>query len=168
MASLLRRALPLLAALLPRAAPLAPAAGDGARVFLRCSPLVGGPAFLPLHVEVIVAPPAPDGPDDAAAAGAVWHRFDFLPARPTDAADLRRLATLRPVPGRVRCRTAERGELTTCDRGATALVPIGRAPPGVRAADVAAAARRFAEGEGGADADGARYGELRLVGGKNW
>ena len=162
MASLLRRALPLLAALLPRAAPLAPAAGDGARVFLRCSPLVGGPAFLPLHVEVIVAPPAPDGPDDAAA-GAVWHRFDFLPARPTDAADLRRLATLRPVPGRVRCRTAERGELTTCDRGATALLPAGRCAPGVRAAAVAAAARRFA-----ADADGARYGELRLVGGKNW
>ena len=103
--------------------------GD-AHVYLRFSPLIGGPAFLPLHVEVIVAL------EDANHANqqkltqhmdtiyfrrtnklsstpflsdsCQLHRFDFLPQNPTDSSTLASLATLQGVPGRVRHRIQER------------------------------------------------------------
>jgi hypothetical protein len=83
--------------------------------FLRFSPLIGGPSFLPLHVEVILVPvidritvvehgietalnPAPNSEYFDI------HRFDFLPENPREPATIVRLMQLQAVPGLVRYR----------------------------------------------------------------
>lgn len=63
-------------------------------VWLRFSPLVGGPPFLPLHVEVILKQSSQE----------TLHRFDFLPMNPLDPSTIKNLITLRSVPGNVRYR----------------------------------------------------------------
>ena len=105
-----------------------------ALLFLRFSSLVGGPSFLPLHVEVIVATleeavDATGGITDEIYVGidaeftlapilsmegvSAVHRFDYLPVDPTDPSTIVRLLTLGGVPGRMRHR--ERGRRRTDD-----------------------------------------------------
>ena len=99
---------------------------EDTHAFLRFSPLIGGPPFLPLHVEVIFAV------EDANCSEKIkskmdtiyvtktnnlsstpilrrllLHRFDFLPENPTDPSTLARLSTLQGVPGRVRHRICD-------------------------------------------------------------
>lgn len=79
-----------------------PASCNNLNVFLRLSPLIGGPRFLPLHLEVMLSDNGPSSSDDAAG---LLHRFDFVPANPTDPKTLAQLLTLRSVPGLARYRT---------------------------------------------------------------
>ena len=101
------------------------AEGANAHIFLRFSPLIGGPSFLPLHVEVIIAVEARNSNEEMnqnmntiyirrsnnisstsfLKEQLVLHRFDFLPEKPTDPVSLSRLVTLRSVPARVRHRS---------------------------------------------------------------
>ena len=95
-------------------------------IFLRFSPLIGGPAFLPLHVEVILAVEDACSEKTETIMDTVHvrkdsrlsstpfltdfsqlHRFDFLPVNPTDTSTLVRLVSLRGVPGRLRYRSYE-------------------------------------------------------------
>ena len=97
--------------------------GDS-HLFLRFSPLIGGPAFLPLHVEVIIAVEEANRGSSTKQKQNMdtiyirkannlsvfkepsqLHRFDFLPEKPTDPSTLTRLLTLKAVPGRLRYRT---------------------------------------------------------------
>ena len=92
-------------------------------LFIRFSPLIGGPAFLPLHVEVIIA--VEEGKNDSERLQqkmnticirrsnnlsmfqglfSQLHRFDFLPEKPTDPSTLAKLTTFNAVPGRLRYR----------------------------------------------------------------
>jgi hypothetical protein len=82
-------------------------------LFLRFSPLIGGPPFLPLHVDIILVPQISADPDKIEAVlksatneneYADIHRFDFLPENPTDPTTIVRLMLLQGVPGRVRYR----------------------------------------------------------------
>ena len=59
-------------------------------IYLRATRLVGGPAFLPLHVQIAVGETA----------------FDFLPAKPTAAATTARLLTGGSVDGLIRVQGA--------------------------------------------------------------
>ena len=59
-------------------------------MFLRLSPLVGGPKFLRVHTALFVE-------DDNELVG-----FDFLPREPTDPETLRKLVTMQTCPGQVR------------------------------------------------------------------
>jgi hypothetical protein len=67
----------------------------GLGLYLRFSPLIGGPRFAPVHVEVMLA-------DES-----TLHRFDFVPADATDPTTLAMLLTLRSVPGILRYRVVE-------------------------------------------------------------
>jgi len=87
-------------------------------VYVRLSPLVGGPKFLPLHAEIMIlaSGDAVFGTDESGINslreglnGRVLHRFDFLPENPTDPATLARLLSLQSVPGLARYRTLPRG-----------------------------------------------------------
>ena len=69
----------------------------GLGLFLRFSPLIGGPRFAPVHVEVMLA-------DESTG---TLHRFDFVPADATDPTTLAMLLTLRSVPGILRYRVVE-------------------------------------------------------------
>uniref|UniRef100_A0A7R9W8Y9 Uncharacterized protein n=1 Tax=Pseudictyota dubia TaxID=2749911 RepID=A0A7R9W8Y9_9STRA len=87
-------------------------------VYLRLSPLVGGPSYLPLHAEIMLLDSSgnvdeegncPDAPwRRQRRSGRVLHRFDFLPEEPTDPSTLARLLTLQSVPGLARYRTLPR------------------------------------------------------------
>ena len=66
----------------------APTSAGGEPVYAALRPLVGGPAFLPLHVQI-------------AHEGVV---YDFLPAEPTAAATTSTLLVGGAVEGRIRCR----------------------------------------------------------------
>lgn len=66
-------------------------------IYLRFSPLIGGPRFLPAHVEVMLANESTGS----------LHRYDFVPANPTDPKTLTTLLTLRSVPGVLRCRVVD-------------------------------------------------------------
>ena len=57
------------------------------RVTLMSSPLIGGPAWLPLHCKMIV--------DDS-------HVFDFIPLKATSVKTIKNLVTLQEVPATVR------------------------------------------------------------------
>eukprot|EP00588_Corethron_pennatum_P028695 CAMPEP_0194335242 /NCGR_PEP_ID=MMETSP0171-20130528/68871_1 /TAXON_ID=218684 /ORGANISM="Corethron pennatum, Strain L29A3" /LENGTH=166 /DNA_ID=CAMNT_0039098231 /DNA_START=53 /DNA_END=553 /DNA_ORIENTATION=+ len=71
-------------------------------VYLRFKPLVGGPQFLPVHAEVwTVLPPGKT------------VRYDFLPADPLAPETVRRLLSLRSVPGECRVRW----QSTSCGTG---------------------------------------------------
>ena len=85
--------------------PTAPASIDATRaarpVFVALRPLVNGPAFLPLHVQLATTADSDHGnappPDEYVA-------YDFLPADPTAAATLTSLLSGRAVAGRIRVR----------------------------------------------------------------
>ncbi len=126
---------------------------NSVQIYLRFSPLIGGPSFLPLHVEVILAPHAKKNHvisenNYGGKAAPQFHKFDFLPTNPTDPMTLLRLMTLRPVSGKVRHRvfceknfpykneiTVENGNRLTLDNiltfryqkgmGLTVSLPIG-------------------------------------------
>ena len=68
-------------------------------LYLRFSPLIGGPRFLrvPAHAEVIIANESTGS----------LHRYDFVPANPTDPKTLATLLILRSVPGVLRCRVVD-------------------------------------------------------------
>jgi len=122
----------------------------GHAVYLRFSPLIGGPRWLPLHVAVLVdtRDEASDGGerDEAEAErgggrAAAERRgaggggddddddallcWDFLPAAPTEPATLARLATLRAVPGVVRERRLSRARAAHGGGGARAAAAGG-------------------------------------------
>eukprot|EP00808_Paulinella_micropora_P011676 g4172.t1 len=64
---------------------------DVPRLYIRFSPLIGGPSFLPLHSTIYV--------DDGEGGLVGW---DFLPENATDPATLRRIISLRSTEGLVR------------------------------------------------------------------
>ena len=95
-------------------------------IFLRFSPLIGGPSFLPLHVEVIIIVYEDVNNSEEMTMDTVYirrnnnlsstflnkqqlqfHRFDFLPERPLDPSTISQLSTLQAVPGNVRYRRYE-------------------------------------------------------------
>ena len=114
-------------------------------VFLRFSPLIGGPNLLPLHVEVILASNfqnaeaftekkedltvpfsmvSCDSDSDPFGSGGnenegrdYLHRIDFLPKHPKDPSTLLKLLTFRPVPGLVRHRILYTGSAGIEDDG---------------------------------------------------
>lgn len=120
------------------------------QVFLRFSPLIGGPSVLPLHVEVILAEKDADRRSDAEDdKGTIYirnsndfaylntypqiHRLDFLPENPTDPSTIARLISFQSVPGRLRHRYYTQHNVTSLntshvDRGITVLLPIGSIP----------------------------------------
>lgn len=69
----------------------------GLGLYLRFSPLIGGPHFAPVHVEVMLA-------DESTG---TLHRFDFVPADATDPTTLAMLLSLRSVPGILRYRVVK-------------------------------------------------------------
>ena len=71
-------------------------------IYLRFSPLIGGPRFLPAHVEVMISNESKGS----------LHRYDFVPANPTDPKTLATLLTLRSVPGVLRCRVVDASSST--------------------------------------------------------
>lgn len=77
---------------------------DNYLVFAQFKPLVGGPSFLPLHVEVIIAPSSSESGMNLLE-NSVAHRFDFLPLNPENPAVLQQLISFQSVPGLVRYRT---------------------------------------------------------------
>lgn len=116
------------------------------RVFLRCSPLIGGPSVLPLHVEVILAEDVDTtrrSIDDTIYIRKTndlthltntypqLHRFDFLPVNPKDPSTVVSLATFQSVPGKLRHRYYNTQNITSTDttsadgRGVTIVLPIG-------------------------------------------
>ena len=138
--------------------------GANAHIFLRFSPLIGGPSFLPLHVEVIIALEARNSNEEMKQnMNTVYirrfnnisstsflkeqlalHRFDFLPEKPTDPANISRLVTLRSVPAKVRHRryygtsinrnnnniqtNSEKSTENQDGKGITILIPVGSIP----------------------------------------
>jgi hypothetical protein len=165
-------------------------------IYIRFSPLVGGPIFLPLHVEVIFVV------DDATTAttptqthtmdtvyirnsesfssvpffnnSMIFHRFDFLPANPTDPSTLARLFTFQSVPGVVRCRSISQQDANdesvkiTDRNGFTILIPVGshmcRSSDNTNSNDddIVSTAVRFKDEYGDNT-----FKEIRLLGGKN-
>ncbi len=125
---------------------------DKVQVFLRFSPLIGGPP-IPLHVEVILAEDDADKRKDNIkskeegstiyirktnnlASAAVLntyqqlHRLDFLPENPTEPSTVIRLASLQSVPGKLRHRYYSQKITASSDskqdgRGITVLLPVG-------------------------------------------
>ena len=96
-------------------------------IFLRFSPLIGGPSFLPLHVEVIIIVNEDVNNSEEMKMDTVYirqnnnllatflneqkslqfHRFDFIPEKPLDPSTISRISTLQAVPGNVRYRRYE-------------------------------------------------------------
>ncbi|KAL3771325.1 hypothetical protein ACHAWO_005391 [Cyclotella atomus] len=107
---------------------------DHVSIFLRFSPLIGGPPFLPLHVEVLLTqdvPPSKSNTKDQQMHQLIEgilknttnnryldiHRFDFLPQNPRDGDTIVRLMLLKGVPGNVRyrnCLMVDRDSLQDC------------------------------------------------------
>lgn len=79
----------------------------GSQLFLRFSPLVGGPN-IPLHVEVMIlntlCPIYQNASEQQTASFEILHRFDFLPKAPTENSTIMKLMTLNSVPGVLRHR----------------------------------------------------------------
>jgi len=80
--------------------------GKGNQVYVRFSPLIGGPKFLPIHVEVMFLDyiNTQKVNDDDGTTVEYLHRFDFLPAHPNDDATIMKLLSLQSVSGLVRHR----------------------------------------------------------------
>mmetsp|Transcript_22206 Transcript_22206/g.44640 ORF Transcript_22206/g.44640 Transcript_22206/m.44640 type:complete len:247 (-) Transcript_22206:801-1541(-) len=121
---------------------------DSVQVFLRFSPLIGGPP-IPLHVEVILTEGDADKHKDAERKGTLYirktnnlasmavlntypqlHRLDFLPENPTDPSTVVRLASLQSVPGKLRHRyyVTASSDAKQDGRGITVLLPVGSIP----------------------------------------
>ena len=86
------------------------------QVSIAFSPLVGGPAFLPLHISILLLQQQPqDGRQSKKDSLPLslkntedeldQHRFDFLPVHARDPQVLQKLVSLQYVPGYVRCTT---------------------------------------------------------------
>ncbi len=124
---------------------------DNVKVFLRFSPLIGGPP-IPLHVEVILADNDENKCKDSdESKGTIYirktndlssmaflntypqlHRLDFLPENPTDPSTVVRLVSFQSVPGKLRHRYYTQN-ITSSDasqdgRGITVLLPVGSIP----------------------------------------
>jgi hypothetical protein len=92
-------------------------------VYARFSPLIEGPAFLPIHVEIMIHSDRHDsssknefmekrtgvidGKDTEMKGCEYLYRFDFLPQNPRDPTTIQSLLTFRGVPGKVRFRTLQ-------------------------------------------------------------
>ena len=156
--------------------------GDTTHIFLRFSPLIGGPPFFPLHVEVILGTASNNSYAEfmdkiyvkrtnnlsfLKEHATQLHRFDFLPMNPTDPSTISRLLTLRSVPAKVRHRIVQSSnnvdvqkddDRSTDGKGITLLVPIRS----VVADDIIPRALDFTE-----EYKDTLFRELRLIGGKN-
>ena len=161
--------------------------GDTTHIFLRFSPLIGGPPFLPLHVEVILGMASNNSYAEfmdkkiyvrrtnnlsfLKEHATQLHRFDFLPMNPTDPSTISRLLTLRSVPAKVRHRIVQSSNNVDVQKdddrstsvqddgkGITLLLPIGS----VVADDIIPRALDFKE-----QYKDTLFRELRLIGGKN-
>ena len=78
------------------------------QIQLECCPLIGGPPFLPLHVQVVVLGGGEEdtGLDDISdntILRQTKHRFDFIPREATEPQTLAKLLTLQEVKGELRC-----------------------------------------------------------------
>ena len=62
------------------------------RIRLETSPLIGGPAWLPLHVKVVLKNRE------------LFHQWDLIPIDATNATTLQKLISLQPVPAQIRYR----------------------------------------------------------------
>lgn len=87
------------------------------KIFLRWSPLIGGPSFLPLHVEVILFHQATT--PSISTIPSHLHRLDFLPQTPTDPQTLFKLLTLQSVSSQIRHRMYQVENQTSADYTAT-------------------------------------------------
>ena len=63
---------------------------EKSNIFIRFSPLIGGPRFLPIHVEVILSSESGS------------HKCDFIPLEARNPQTMKQLLTLRAVSGQVR------------------------------------------------------------------
>eukprot|EP00985_Skeletonema_marinoi_P029235 scaffold27252_cov80-Skeletonema_marinoi.AAC.1 len=143
---------------------------DSVQVFLRFSPLIGGPP-IPLHVEVILAEGDADKRKDAESKGTIYirktnnlasmaflnaypqlHRLDFLPENPTDPSTVVRLTSFQSVPGKLRHRHYSQNITASSDakqdgRGITVLLPVGSIPcrkkSGATSSDIVSTALDF-------------------------
>ena len=87
-------------------------------VYARFSPLIGGPSFLPIHVEIMLHAPSQNIKVERDLVSGIeneinstdfegkdceyLYRFDFLPSNPKDPTTIQRLISLQGVPGKVR------------------------------------------------------------------
>jgi len=71
------------------------------RLQLECVPLIGGPLWLPLHVQVVVV--VDDDNSNPATRKEKKYKFDFIPQQATEPETLLKLVTLQAVPGELRC-----------------------------------------------------------------
>ena len=71
--------------------PVKTASDDTCELYLRAAPLIGGPSWLPLHVQVVI-----ESEDNR-------YKWDFVPLNATDPSTLGRLLSLQAVPGEIRC-----------------------------------------------------------------
>eukprot|EP00804_Cyclotella_cryptica_P029089 CCRYP_005268-RA/>CCRYP_005268-RA protein AED:0.43 eAED:0.43 QI:0/-1/0/1/-1/1/1/0/268 len=159
--------------------------------FLRCSPLIGGPSFLPLHVEVILVQADEYSTSVEYSIDAVLnrapneyfdiHRFDFLPEKPREQSTIVRLMQLQPVSGLVRyrcCPAIQTGDnipgtqLDKCgnagdqqeERGVTMLLRLGTSS----SRNVSTSTSILTTAMDFMNSYKATYGrELRILGGKN-
>lgn len=79
--------------------------GVRSKVYLRFSPLVEGPKILPIHVEVMILATKYDEYHEGESNDRYYqclHRFDFLPANPSDETTITKLLSLQYVPGLIR------------------------------------------------------------------
>ena len=101
---------------------------DSYHMCLRFSPLVGGPSFLPLHVELILIPvmeynlndwqqmqrSADKSTSGTNNENVGIHRFDFLPDNPRDRETIMKLMQFQSVPGNVRYRSCQTDQIIGC------------------------------------------------------
>ena len=97
---------------------------DSFHLYLRFSPLVGGPSFLPLHVELILVPVIEYNLNDrrqkkytdiiSTNKSFYIHRFDFLPENPRDQDTIVKLIQLQSVPANVRYRYCQSDQIIRC------------------------------------------------------
>ena len=88
------------------------------QVQLECCPLIGGPPFLPLHVQVVVLGDNNNNDDvptiivddkETSTEKQIKYKFDFIPRAATEPETLVKLLSLQEVPGELRCFTPSAG-----------------------------------------------------------
>jgi len=92
---------------------------DDLEVWIRFSPLVGGPPILPLHSEIILK--------QETNGETIFHRFDFLPRDPTDPNTISQLLSFSSVPGEVRYRVCKDDDIIQTSQPidkATSISPL--------------------------------------------
>ena len=86
-----------------------PRSSSPVQVFARFSPLIGGPALLPIHAEIMIldrdnSSEIPGIANNGDGGCSVVHRIDFVPKDPKDLDTILKLITMQNVPGTVRHR----------------------------------------------------------------